>query len=321
MENKNILKGVLFVGLGASFYGMLATFVKVAYDQGYTTAEVTTAQFAIGILILGIVNLIMMNKKSLPKVEKIDKKRLVLAGSSLGFTSLFYYLSVQYINVSIAIVLLMQTVWISILVESILNKQIPSAKKLIAMVLVLFGTVLATNLINQEVELNPKGLFWGFLAACSFTSTMFSSNKIANYLPPYKKSLWMLYGGAIVVSLFLFFSQLGPFYSEGLFSLYRNFSDDVAGIHSFNFSIFYVWGLPLAVFGTVLPPILLNKGFPHTGLGLGSIVSSLELPVSVTMAFIVLQEKVLLIQWTGIAIIIFAIIISNVSFGKKKIGV
>ncbi|MFV0138304.1 EamA family transporter [Empedobacter falsenii] len=318
MENKNLLKGVLFVAMGASFYGMLATFVKVAYDQGYTTAEVTASQFVLGIISLLIVNLIMANKNnSIPKVKPKDKKRLILAGTSLGFTSLFYYLSVQYINVSIAIVLLMQTVWLSILVESILTKKFPSAKKLIAMILVLIGTAMATNLINQDVELNPKGLFWGFLAACSFTTTMFTSNSMANYLPPYKKSLYMLYGGGIIVALFVFFSQLGPYYSESLMSLYRNFSDDKTGIHPLNLKIFYTWGLFLSLFGTVLPPILLNKGFPNTGLGLGSIVASIELPVSVTMAFIVLQEQVLAIQWTGIAVIIFAIIISNINFTKS----
>ena len=169
MENKNnMLKGVLFVAMGASFYGMLATFVKVAYDQGYTTAEVTASQFVLGIITLLIINFIMGKKKKLTSVLPKDKKRLMIAGTSLGFTSLFYYLAVQYINVSIAIVLLMQTVWISILVESIMSKKFPSAQKLIATVLVLGGTVLATNLINQDVELNPKGLFWGFLAACSF---------------------------------------------------------------------------------------------------------------------------------------------------------
>ena len=57
MENKNnMLKGVLFVAMGASFYGMLATFVKVAYDQGYTTAEVTASQFVLGIITLLIIN-------------------------------------------------------------------------------------------------------------------------------------------------------------------------------------------------------------------------------------------------------------------------
>jgi hypothetical protein len=39
MKKKNILKGVLFVGIGASIYGMLATFVKMAYHDGFTTPK------------------------------------------------------------------------------------------------------------------------------------------------------------------------------------------------------------------------------------------------------------------------------------------
>lgn len=56
MKKKNIFKGVLFVGIGASIYGMLATFVKLAYQDGYTTSEVTTSQF-----ILGLVGLLVLN--------------------------------------------------------------------------------------------------------------------------------------------------------------------------------------------------------------------------------------------------------------------
>ena len=63
--------------------------------------------------------------------------------------------------------------------------------------------------------------------------------------------------------------------------------------------------------------MLLNAGFPHTGIGLGSIVSSLELPVSVMMAFFLLNEQVLFIQWIGIVLIITAIVIMNIQFKKK----
>ena len=63
--------------------------------------------------------------------------------------------------------------------------------------------------------------------------------------------------------------------------------------------------------------MLLNAGFPHTGIGLGSIVSSLELPVSVMMAFFLLNEQVLFIQWIGILLIITAIVIMNIQFKKK----
>jgi drug/metabolite transporter (DMT)-like permease len=47
----------------------------------------------------------------------------------------------------------------------------------------------------------------------------------------------------------------------------------------------------------------MNAGFPLTGIGLGSIVSALELPVSVTMAFVLLNEDVKPFQWFGIVLI------------------
>jgi hypothetical protein len=38
MSNNNIIKGVFLVALGATSYGMLATFVKLAYQENFTTA-------------------------------------------------------------------------------------------------------------------------------------------------------------------------------------------------------------------------------------------------------------------------------------------
>jgi drug/metabolite transporter (DMT)-like permease len=61
----------------------------------------------------------------------------------------------------------------------------------------------------------------------------------------------------------------------------------------------------------------MNAGFPLTGIGLGSIVSALELPVSVLMAYFLLNENVNNTQWFGIVIILFAIILMNVNFKKQ----
>ncbi|RLZ10666.1 EamA family transporter [Faecalibacter macacae] len=321
MQNNNLLKGVLFVGLGASFYGMLATFVKLAYGEGYSTAEVTASQFVLGILILLVINgfMYIKGKNNVPFLGN-DRIKLMVAGSSLGLTSLFYYIAVQYINVSIAIVLLMQTVWLSILVEAIFTKTFPTVKKLIAMVIVLIGTAMATNLIGQNIDLDWRGVFWGFLAACSFTTTMFTANGIANYLPPYKKTLFMVLGGGILVSIFCLITQIGPYYFPNFVDYKTILGNDFVVEKAFDTSIFFTWGIALSLFGTVLPPVLLNLGFPKTGLGLGSIVSSIELPVSVMMAFILLSEQVLLIQWAGIVVILFAIVYMNFDqvFPKKS---
>lgn len=320
MEKKNILKGVVFVALGASIFGMLATFVKLAYNDGYTTSEVTTAQFVLGLLGLLILNIIQTktSKKTISKPTSKEIKTLMIAGTSLGCTSLFYYICVQYINVSIAIVLLMQSVWFSVVVESFISKKFPNTRKIIATIIVLIGTFLATNLINLEVKLDWRGLFWGIMAASSFTATMFTSNRLATHLPAVRKSLIMLSGGAVIVFLFLFFAQIGPLHFDVLKSFYLNFTDNTQHIKPFDYSIFYRYGFILALFGTIIPPTLFNLGFPKTGLGLGSIISSLELPVSVTMAFILLGEKVILIQWIGIILILFAIVLMNLPSKKAN---
>ena len=299
MEQRNVLKGVILVGLGASSYGMLATFVKLAYDKGYTTAEVTASQMFLGILGMLLINMFQKAKKKdeVVKASANDRSKLMIAGTSMGFTSVFYYLAVYFgIPVSICIVLLMQTVWMSVFLESIIAKEVPSAKKLFAVAIVLAGTVLAANLISNINALNITGVSFGLLAAASFTATMFTSNTIATHVSSAQRSLFMLFGGGVVVLAFTAYTWTG----------------------SFNFEIFLTWGLILALFGTIIPPILLNAGFPHAGLGLGSIVASMELPVSVMMAFIVLQEKVSLLQWTGIAMILAAIVLMNVKLPSRK---
>ena len=295
----DILKGVFLVALGATSYGMLATFVKLAYKDGFTTAEVTSSQFIYGIIGVLIINLFQKfnNKEKAVQASSKNIAQLMIAGTSLGMTSVFYYLCVRYIDVSIAIVLLMQTVWMGVLLEWFLDKKLPSTQKIVSVIIVLFGTFLATKLYEFNIKLDWRGIFWGILAAASFTTTMFTANKVALGISSAQRSLYMLLGGAVIVFTFSAFTQVG----------------------SLNLDIFKNYGLFLALFGTIIPPMLLNAGFPKTGLGLGSIVASLELPVSVMMAYLILKEEVVIWQWFGILLIILAIVIMNIHFSKKKI--
>jgi EamA domain-containing membrane protein RarD len=82
IENR-VLKGVFLVAFGATSFGMLATFVKMAYDEGYTTAEVTSSQFILGILGVLIINLFQKtkNKNKTLKASKKNIFHLMLAGN------------------------------------------------------------------------------------------------------------------------------------------------------------------------------------------------------------------------------------------------
>lgn len=296
MTRKSKLKGVLLIALGASSYGMLATFVKMAYSEGFTTSEVTIAQFTYGILGIVLINTIQKSQNKNQATTALTKTiiQLMVAGTSLGMTSVFYYLAVKYIPVSIAIVLLMQTVWMGVLFEMLLEKKMPSAQKIISVFVVLVGTALATNIIENKLVTDWRGIVLGLLSAASFTTTMFTANRVGIGVSSAQRSLFMLLGGAVIVFGFAIANQTGDF----------------------QFEIFAKWGIILALFGTIIPPLLFNVGFPLTGIGLGSIVSALELPVSVLMAYFLLNENINTWQWIGIVLIILAIVIMNVNYKK-----
>lgn len=295
MKN-NVLKGSIFIALGASSYGMLATFVKMAYHEGFSTAEVTLSQYCLGFVGLFILTL-FRNRGSAPAAKISGSKsilKLIAAGSSLGLTSVFYYLSVQYVPVSVGIVLLMQTVWMGVILEMILYRKMPGLRKIGSVFIILAGTVLATNLHQQSVSINWTGFGWGMMAALSYTATMYSSNHVEIHFPSLRRSLYMIMGGLIIIAL-IFHSAINS---------------------AFSYQIFMRWGLILSLFGTVLPPLLFTKGMPLTGMGLGAIIASIEIPVSVLMAHILLKEPVSFVQWVGVILILFAVVLMNI--GKKE---
>jgi drug/metabolite transporter (DMT)-like permease len=296
--NNSIVKGSLLVALGASSYGMLTTFVKMAYAEGFTSYEIIFSQMILGMIGLVIINLLFVKGKRTSKFEPKSKSilKLMAAGTSLGLTSTFYYFAVEYIPVSIGIVLLMQSVWMGVFLEGIINKKKPSANKIIAVIAILAGTILATNILFSSIELDLRGIGWGILAAISYTVTIYTSNTVSLQLHSLRRSLWMLLGGALVVTIIA-----TPYLIE-----------------QFNLDIFKKWGLILALFGTVLPPILFTAGMPKINVGLGAIISSVELPVAVIMAYILLNEAVNPYQWLGIGIILASVVVMNLPRRKKN---
>ncbi|RXK81325.1 EamA family transporter [Filimonas effusa] len=287
------LKGIIFVIAGAASYGILATFVKLAGSQGYSTASVTFAQFITGFIVLAVADLLFRKKAVSPPeasaAGKKDFRKLVLGGTCLGLTSTFYYLSVQYLPVSVCIILLMQTVWMGILVDCVRNKKLPQLSQILVILVVLAGTVLATGLITAGAQWSFRGMIYGFMAAMTYTGSMYAANHVALRRPLFYRSKLLVLGGLLAIIIFWNLHIISDFRPEVLLK----------------------WGIFLGVFGTILPPVLFSKGFPAIGLSLGSVLAAIEIPVSIVTAHIVLHENVTLLQLLGCALIILGIALQN----------
>ncbi|MRI63071.1 DMT family transporter [Ornithobacterium rhinotracheale] len=282
-------KASLLVGLGACSYGVLATTVKHANEMGIHTSILTVAQFLIGFLFLLVLGEITTRQnKNIQKVDSKDKLQLFLWGISLGTTTIFYYLSLRYIPVSIAIIMLMQSIWMSVLIGGITQKKIPPKNTIIGALIVLGGTLLATNIFDVKQSIDYRGVLLGLGAALSYSTNIFASSRVAVKANNILRSKYMVLGGLTFIVLFW---NVETFY------------------HISGQAIF--WGAVIALFGAILPPILFNIGVPKIGVGLGNIIASLEIPVSIISAVIVLGEPVKPIQWLGVLTILLAVVIIN----------
>lgn len=306
--NQNKFIGGLFVFLGACSFGLLSTIVKNAYAEGYVLGQITGTQAFFGMTILWVLYLlqnIFQKKRNNTKIIKGDDSqyrptvwwKVSLAGVFTGLVGIFYYQCVKLLPASIAIILLMQYLWISILIEAVFFKKRPHPIQLIAAVIVLVGTLFAGGLFNESASLNIRGVAFGLLAALSYAIFLMTSGRVGNDLPVLKKSALMITGSCIMT--WILFPPM--FFFDGVF-----------------FAGLYKWGLILALLGTVIPPLFFSFGIPRTGVSLGAILSAAELPVAVISSRFILQENVQALQWLGVALILSAIVLTNIKFQRTR---
>jgi drug/metabolite transporter (DMT)-like permease len=61
----------------------------------------------------------------------------------------------------------------------------------------------------------------------------------------------------------------------------------------------------------VVPTVAFNIGIPKIGSTLAAMLGSMELPVGVVAAFLILGEPVLPVQWLGMILILAGILLSE----------
>ncbi|WP_042161286.1 EamA family transporter [Paenibacillus gorillae] len=281
------MKYILYVLAGACSFGLLATFVKKAYEYGYSVGDVVGSQNLFGVSMLWI--LVIVNKKwnKQPSTAQMNTtKRQILSlmavGTTTGLTGMFYYAALQYISASFAIILLFQFTWMGILLEAIVERRKPNKAKLVSLAILFIGIITASGYVDGGRQtISGVGVALGLLSAITYTLFIWFSGRTANQVMPVKRSAIML-SGSFMLAMFVFPPH---FLIDG--SLHGGLLP---------------WALLLALFGIVIPPLFYAIGVPHIGGGMATLLSAAELPAAVIMSFAVLHESVSWLQWLGVGI-------------------
>lgn len=276
--------------IGGTMYGTMSSFVKLSYSEGFNAAEIAFWQAFLAAVLLAVCTL-LTRKNINGKLTLKDFLPLLLTGCTIGLTNFLYYESVSYIPASLAIVILMQFTWFSLFLEWLVFTRKPSKPELLTVSFILIGTVMAGNVFEEnEWSFSVKGFLLALSASLTYAVYIIANGRIGKGVRWQAKSMVIMVGS----SLCIFFINSGTILSS-----------DYMG------NKFFYWIIFLAVVGTTIPTALFAAGISKIGAGISSILMTVELPVAILCAKIVLKEQITPIQIAGIIIMLISICAMN----------
>lgn len=281
--------------MGSCFFGMNPLFIKLGFNAGWTLGEINVIQVIIALIVLWAIGIFAI-KRYPDAVKKLKLKTvfaLMITGSFTGLTSVLYYGSMQYLQASLAVVLLFQFVWVGVLFEWIFNRKKPSIQTMLTVILTMIGVLFAADAFNGGLnDMTLLGFVLGIGSAFSYTAFIFVSGRVAVNIPSTIRTPIMITGAAILI--FIIFPPHATLSSNALVS-----------------GSLWLYAGGLALCGMILTPLLFAMSTPHISASLATLLGAIELPVSVVVAYIGLSEYISSSRWLGVLLILLAIMISE----------
>ena len=250
----------LLVFLAGASYGFIVPVIKTAAEIGVNPADFLPLQYLVALA--ACLGFALARRVSFPSVRTCAK--IALLGVFTGLTSICYYQSVSRLPSAAALTLLFQYVWVSVALECVVERHLPSRSTVIAVVIVLVGTVFAAGVFEGSLgTLDPLGVALGAGSAVFYALFLYLSGRIETDQPASLRAAFLPLGGLIVTSL----ANPGC-YATALFD---------AGIWPF--------ALVMSLIGIVLPTTLINYASPKLSPGMVSVMASSELPVGIFSAW------------------------------------
>ena len=204
----------------------------------------------------------------------------------LGALANFYALTI--VDASVERPLLFAYPIFVVIITTVITRQPPSARVLLALLLTTLGVVLVTGALNARLSANQwSGMAWILFCSMSIAIYTLISGELTQRLGS---------------GLFTFTAMSAAAF--GMAVHYQIF----AGWERVDLSVTAWWTLAaLVVFSTVLPLFLMAEGVRRVGASKASLISTLGPPATAVMAQEFTGEILAPAQWLGIALVLIGV--------------
>lgn len=293
MFQKSNSRGIaaLEVFVGGACYGANATMYKLAYADGFSWPQVVGCQMWFAAALFGVALIISrICGQKWTKIGTTLSLKLMGLGALSCTTAILYCFAMSRLPVAVALTLLFQFTWIGIVIQIIITRRLPKLQEVIAALVILTGTVLASGVHKTGISgLDLPGVVCALLAAVSCALFVTMSGRVSSPCSSSQRGFIVCLGSCLASLL-----VCPDFLSSGVI---------VGGIAPY--------GLVIGFFGMLCPVLLFGLGSPHLPAGISTLLASAELPAGLLVSVLVLGDAINLMQWIGVAVILAGVGISQ----------
>lgn len=296
--------GFIYVMIAGIGFGFLGIFGKLAFQNHLSVQELLTFRFLLAGLLIGLYLFIFQRHDLyLPKKQIFVSMGLGVFGYAT-FSSLYFF-SIQGLSVAIAAMLLFCFPFFVIIGEFLFFREKISLMKAISLVLCLLGIFLliytppSVDTNNAQPLIDPTKIkFIGLALAAALTYSIYvlASGRLQKKTPAGGSSFYVIFSAGFALLTFN--------YPQIHFEKFFEFN---------NFLIV----LGIALICTIIPITCFLLGLQRLSSGTASIIVTIEPVVACIAGYLILKERLTVLQILGSAVVIGAILMIQKNHFEK----
>jgi drug/metabolite transporter (DMT)-like permease len=277
-------EGIVFCVVAAAAYSVTAIFAKLAYAAGVNVVTLLMLRYLVAAGFFWA--LILRSGRGLPPRSTLTRGLLLGMVAQAGQTWLFGS-ALARIDAALAILLLYAYPAMVTTGAVLIGRERLNTRRLVALVVATAGVVLVVSGPHSG-GYDALGIAFALGAAFVYTCTLLTGHAILRAVPP------LTLAGLVATGAAITFTAVGV----------------AGGGLRFDFSpLGWLPIVGLALFASVLATVMNYSGMTRVGPTVASIIGTLEIPLGVLMATLLLGERLGPVQIAGGACVVAAVLL------------
>jgi drug/metabolite transporter (DMT)-like permease len=285
-------RGLALVALSTLAYGIQPLFGKAAYASGVAPLTLLAWRYLIALLCL-----LLLERG--PRPPLATRLRLWGIGSVFVVNSIAYFNALEALPASVTALLLYSYPVIVALLAALIGVEALTWRSLVAALAAFTGCALTAGGLGLSAGRPARGVAWALTAAAVYASFVVLSSRFGADVGARVQALHLMQVSTLLCGVIAFF---GP----GL-AVPR----DAKAILSI---------VAMAIVSTIVSMIAFLAGMAIIGPSRAAVLSSLEVLVTLVLAFLLLGERLSPPQWAGAALILGAVAFQNAGALRRAMG-